>query len=194
MEMEALEVALGYDGRLRGRPEPVLIVAMFGVGADGAVLLDRALRQFTVTSGGPATIPLARDQRLLAKSSIPAAYSHLVVVGLALEEDGGADVATLYAGMSEPDAILSWPLSDIVPEPVTLAETIRHAQSVPPDARSVQLSRNHEDIGGACAVDDFIGASIIVLDAGKRHRSDWRMHFISDDERNDWTALLKICL
>lgn len=191
VEMEALEVALGFDGPLRGKPEPAIILAAFGVGPGETSLLGRALRRVRVPRVEPSTTPLSGGALQLMKFKVPAAYTHVVLVGLALEEDGGADVAELYASMSEPDAMLSWRLSEVVPVPVTLAEAAR-SLTVPPDARSVELSRDEEMVGAGCRSDEFIGAAIIVLDAGERHRSAWRMRFRSEDGRNDWTALLSV--
>ncbi len=149
LDLEALEVALGYDGPMRGKPEPAIILAAFGVGPNDTALLGRALRRVRVPAVEPSTTPLQDSEQELMKFKVPGSFSHLVIVGLALEEDGGADVAELYASMSDPDAIISWPLSDVVPEPVTLSEAAR-CLSTPPDARTVQLCRDGDEVGAGC--------------------------------------------
>ena len=56
VQVTALEMARGYDGVFRGKPEPNLIVAAYVVAGRSVVLAHRMLAQFSRPSRFPTTV------------------------------------------------------------------------------------------------------------------------------------------
>lgn len=158
---------------------------------DQISLLGRALRQLEVSGPYPKTLePRDKRERYLLKVSLPDAWTRLLVLGLAIEKDGGKDIEELFASLAEPRLLSSWSIPDVMPEPVSLAEAGMGALSTPPAATLVHLMRDGVTLEETCTRDDYVGCSFIVLDPKQRQEETWRFHFATDAGKNDWTALI----
>ena len=191
--LEAVELARGHDGFLRGRPEPVLLVAGFGVGGGEAFLLSRALRRVVVREPFPSvtTITGPTDCEVV-KARVPPECDRVVVLILAIEEDSGRDVEALYAELPSCELFSAWPLDERWPDPLGLEELARGPRTPPPRAQRVHLLSGGRDLREQCHADDWVGAALVVLERGGDAGVLWRYRFVSADGRNDWTALVRI--
>lgn len=169
------------------------MVAAFGIQSERAVLLGRALRRLFVSGNYPSVTELVdKKERLLFSVPVPGICQRILLLALALEEDGGGDVSALYGAFSRPEAITGWSLGELMPEPLTLVEAGSGALTEPPEASPVHLLSGGEYFNDRCRSDDWIGAAIIVLETGQQAKSQWRFHFVSEDRRNDWTGVFQI--
>ncbi len=194
-QLEAVEFVAGHDGFMRGKPEPVIILAAFGVNAQQIALLGRALRRPTVTEPYPSETKVRRvDERQLFDVPVPLEYDRVLLLGLAIEEDGGKDVAALYGALAAPEALTSWTLGELMPQPLTLGDAGLGILTTPPSARRVHLVRDGLYCSESCRSDDWVGAAVAVCEVNKARRQQWRFQFVSEDERNDWTAVFQVRL
>jgi hypothetical protein len=189
VDLEALEMARGYDGFLRGKPEPVVLVAVFLVAPAGTRLLARSLQRFHPASHMPC-VALPDTGRLLNVRTGAGAATSLLVLGVALEEDGGGDISRLYAVLERP-ADLHLRVLD-APLPQALEEHAAHAWAAPP-AR-VDVLVGGVDAGRSCASDKWVGAAVLVVPSATRATVEGRLHFTHGEGQNDWTARLTVRL
>jgi hypothetical protein len=179
-KLEALEVARGNDGWLRGNPEPVLLLAAGRIGPKGPHLESRHIARFPTPDVIPTTALPVDQLRLTADHR--GARSSFFLLALALEHDSGEDISRIYG------ALESLPRWSFVPhgpdpEPLDLGEACVRlggvATRIEPmlDGRHLTFEED-EMVGGA-----FIGAP-----THESKRATVRLHFLSPDEKNDWTA------
>lgn len=188
----SVEFASGHDGFLRGKPEPVIILAAFAISERQTSLIGRALRRVPVHEPYPSVTEITLiKERELFDVPVPEEYKRVLLMGLAIEEDGGRDVSELYGSLEVPETIASWSLGDAMPQPVTLGEAGVGDLSIPPKALAVHLIRDGVYLSETCSSDDWIGAAVVVLDVEQSRRQQWRFPFVSKDGRNDWTCVLE---
>ncbi|RLB52440.1 MAG: hypothetical protein DRJ42_14910 [Deltaproteobacteria bacterium] len=193
LAVTSIELARGYDGLLRGKPEPAFILALFSGGGASARLIARTIIEVPMHTvhGFPATVVLP-DRRVMSTSL--SADGPLLLLGLAVEVDSRELLQHLYARVEQPDRFHVWRTNDQTPAPLELAEMARGGAPSIPTAERLNLmwdDKNLETVGDAFG-DDYIGASAIVLRSPLGGRHAYRMHFSSADERNDWTMTLTI--
>jgi hypothetical protein len=187
IDIDSLELAKGHDGFLRGTPEPVIIVGAYVVDADGARVAGRALWHMERPTRFPCTVAPrgdGADKRL--RLTPPAA---LVVIAIAVEEDGGGDIQSLYAALEQVAAITVWPRHSDVPAPLHIDELARQMDTWR-EWRSIHAMIDGAHVGDTLNDDDWIGAAALVTPCVPRFRGAQRLHFVSDDGLNDWTAEL----
>jgi hypothetical protein len=210
LTVEGLEVARGYDGFLRGTPEPALLVAAFGkpapvAGSLGSAaapprLLGRALSRFTLDGPPPCRCAAPAGTALRVRIRTPMRVLLLVV---ALEEDGGEDVARSYARFEDLRMLTIWDGRSAIPDPCPVAdlfeatawsaswaEGMREESEMIP----VRVMAGGQDIGDACARDDYIASVALRLEIDSTMDRAVRAHTVSADEKNDWTALVRIAV
>lgn len=193
ISIDQFEVARAYDGPLRGRIEPRILLGAFHVRVGRAVLLGRALAAFTAPRQVPFQLVIERE---LIRASILQAGSSagtglIVLLALAIEEDSGKDVQRLYAELEHPERWTVWQTSSVVPEPRLLGDLPAPEANQEPAAESVQLLSG-EATPVVLQGDDFVDAVLVRITDELSPRSDWRFHFCSADGRNDWTAILRV--
>ncbi len=189
MRVHQLEMAKGYDGLLRGMPEPTMLLGIYRVDGGHARALGRYLYRF----GRPAEFPtkvmpkVASDEVLAFR---PSTDSRIVVLALAVEEDNGRGLQTLFAELEGADGVLAWTDDDVAPVPTHLQELC--GGQMPPDrAHRVHLMFGEHDPSRHLDGDDWIDANLLWTSiAIKRIRH--RLHFVSADGRNDWTAEVEL--
>jgi len=189
-EIEALDIALGHDGLLRGSPEPTLLFGLYSVDGDEVATHGRYLFRFE----RPASLPGKVAARERIKESVVVPWSEaarLVVVALAVEEDSGRGLQTLYAELENGDAIVAWLEDGSSLEPMHVPEL---AAALPSDRpHRIHLLFEDRDPSQQLRGDDWIGAGLVwaSLTPGRgRHR----LHFVAPDGRNDWTAELDLAV
>ncbi|MBI5490919.1 MAG: hypothetical protein HY905_26540 [Deltaproteobacteria bacterium] len=186
--LDAVELARGHDGFLRGKPEPALLFAAWSVGPASSRLLGRAARLLTVRGSFPCTtVP---DETLLLRAASSPGHDRVALLVAALEVDAGTDVKWLYAALGDPDAVSVWSEDAAAPEPSAVAEAARAA---PPAGASgpVRLLRGRVNVEDSCRRDEWVGACLLVRPIGAGETEE-RLRVVSADRRNDWTACLRL--
>jgi hypothetical protein len=195
VSIDALETARAHDGLFRGGVEVRLLVGVYHVRSNRVALVGRAL--WPVDAPGPAPFRVELDQgfsssRVVPSSSTPSGGMFVVLV-LALEEDSGRDVQSLYAELEQPAAWSVWDLEGQLPEPRSLEDLARLAPSEPPVPERVQLLFGATHLPARLVSDELVGALLVrISESMPSSPGDWRFHFQAPDGRNDWTALLHI--
>src|SRR5688572_33312256 len=98
-ELLSVEFAAGSDGLLRGHPDPVFLTAAFLIGDAGAVALGRGLNRLRPKGRYPFLMEL--EGEVVLDCRLPAGFERVLLLTIALEEDGGGDVASLYADLDK---------------------------------------------------------------------------------------------
>src|SRR5690606_18520383 len=128
LHLRRVEIALAYDGPLRGAPEPVLLFGVYRVADTDVTLLSRRAIALRVGSGVPETIEI-EDGHLGVH--IPSSQARrMLVLAIALEEDGGEGVRRMYAELEAPPSLEAWAVDAVMPRPLSLLEWAR--QEPPP--------------------------------------------------------------
>lgn len=183
VEVVSLEIAAGHDGLLRGKPEPVLLVAALWVGAT-ARTLGRAVVRFGPIGRYPC---VAEPDRPTSISGRAPSDGRLVVLALALEEDTSTDVARVYGLLESVEPLSFWVSGADVPAPVPLSALPLAPRGAEPIALAVHVLEGARDLGDRCRGDALLGAwAAGVPDDGGTH--ELRLRFRSADGKNDWTA------
>lgn len=190
LTLEALEIARGHDGFLRGKPEPALLVATYRTaGARPAALVGRLLLRAQVKTDMPCTVELGlRELRYEARFAVA---EQLLVLALSVEENGGEGVAALYAAFENPAQLLIYDTSDVVPSPLPLEHWAKR-ECRAPTARAVEVLLAGQSLAKLAASDQFIAASAFSVLADARSDESWRLPFVGRDERNAWTLLARM--
>lgn len=189
IDLESLELAKGHDGFLRGLPEPVIMLGAYLVDVGGMRVAGRALWRMERPTGFPCTVvPRGGGADKHLRLTPPAA---LVLLAVAVEEDGGRDIQGLYGALERVSAITLWPRHTDVPAPLHIDELAAEMKAWH-EWRSVHAMIDGDHVGDGLRDDDWIGAAAMVTPCVPRFRGAQRMHFASDDGLNDWTAELAI--
>ncbi|MCC6663749.1 MAG: hypothetical protein IT375_08400 [Polyangiaceae bacterium] len=195
VSIDELEAARAHDGTFRGDVELRLLVGVYHVRSGRAALIGRALWPVDAPGAAPFRIDVDHGlvtARVFAASSQPTEGMFVVLV-LALEEDSGRDVQSLYAQLEQPADWCVWDLGRSLPEPRSLAELAGLGPSEPPVPERVQLLFGADHVPARLESDELIGALLVrVPESRDPGPSDWRFHFQAPDGRNDWTAVLRI--
>jgi len=188
--LETLEVTRGHDGFLRGKPEPVLLVAAYRTnGVLPASLVSRLLLRARIEQDMPCRVELA--QRELRYDARFADEERLLLLVFAVEENGGEGVASLYAAFENPGQLLIYDASEAIPNPRTLEEWAKSECSAP-CARPIEVLLAGSALAEVTDSDQFIAASAFSVFAQARSDEAWRLPFLARDARNDWTLLLRM--
>ena len=192
VRLEQLELAKGHDGFLRGKPEPVIVLGIFFVESRRARLLSREILHFEVPEHFPATV--TRLSPLLPAKRYPHSQgAHLVLLALAIEEDSGRDIRDFYAMLERVDDIDIWLADGSMRAP-------RSLHRLPVDDRDwhrsqrVRVLLGGVEVAKSCRKDDWVDASLAVLATDRQRTTTRRMHFMSKNQRNDWTAQIHVAL
>jgi len=182
IEIKHLELARGHDGFLRGAPEPVLIVGAYLVEEDQVRVLARSVCRVPTPGRIPSTV-VPTEPEIVARWVHYQPPARVALLVLAIEEDGGDDVQSLYAALERHGELSVWPQSDTVPSPQALHELALG------QAR-VNVLIDDSDMSQSCASDEWVDAATLVVPAQSPQVLSRRLHLISADGRNDWTAEL----
>jgi len=192
LQLESVEFSAGHDGPWRGRPEPVFLFAIFGVNAEGITMLARERWTTHVRPPYPSVTKIPdSDTPPVLEAALPSLYTRALVLGLALEKDGGWDIAKLYQATATPEVFRAYFINEPVPDPLSLHELALGALSTPPRALNVHLLKDSAPLGKLCSSDDWVSAAALVLKL-PRGAVLWRFPFASEDKRNDWTAIVRV--
>jgi hypothetical protein len=194
IELTALELASGHDGLLRGMPEPVVLLGAFLLTDGQARSLGRVLVRTNQPAGRFPTVVTPTAQAALlgrGRAASGASGARIAVLAIALEEDSGKDVERVYAHLENGKALRVWALDDAVPHVTTLAELGASAPSEPPIAPRVGVLDEGADLRDLCKDDEMVGAALFLIGVN-RQEEGFRLHFVSSDRKNDWTAIVGV--
>ncbi len=190
LTVETLEVARGHDGFLRGKPEPVLLIAAYRAnGLAPALLVGRILVRAEVKSDMPCNVALGEQQ--LHYDARFAVTERIVVLVIAVEEDSGDGVQALYTALETPEQLLLYSAGDSVPAPRSLSDWAGNDCSAPaaPTVEVLSASTRLEELASS---DKYISAAAFSVSTQARTDEVWRLPFVSRDARNDWTLVLRM--
>lgn len=190
VRLQNLELARGYDGLLRGEPEPAVLVALYVVEAQRAQHLGRLCTRFQQPTRLPCVITPRETQEIKARVQHlqPALF---VGVAIAIEEDSGKDLRELYASLEQPEAISLWSETSQWPEPLLLNELTAPGPGLQMfDGAHILVDGEH--LSDRCQHDDLVAAIVFGVTGGQRYDSVQRLHFLSKGGLNDWTAVLRL--
>jgi hypothetical protein len=190
LSLEALEVARGHDGFLRGKPEPVVLVAAYRTnGPLPASLLGRSLVRARLQGELPCSVQLEEcELRCDARFAIA---ERILVLAFAVEENSGKGVASLYAAFEKPEQLLIYTAIESVPSPATLNEWAQ-SQCSAPAARPVEVLLRGASLEKVTGSDQFISACAFSVGTHTHSDDAWRLPFVGRDARNDWTLLTRM--
>jgi len=187
VEVQRFELARGHDHLLRGSPEPTLILAPYREMGGEVALVERKLLRLRSSGEYPERIECEGAE---LKVSVPRREEMtIVLLGLALEEDDGRGVQRVYGELEEPGAISVW-AEATEPDPMSLSLWMRTVPPRAPTTCRVHVLDAHGDLRDQRG-DDWIGGAICHIDPTVR-AEERRMRFLSTDDRNDWTAVLRV--
>ncbi len=190
--MHEVEFVKGHDGFLRGKPEPELIFAVYAQDEERISLLQSSRRQLVVAGAYPCVVEL--PNRLVVNSRVPRWATRIAIICLAVENDGGGDANLLATVLDEPSAWKTRARDSKIAAPFALDELSVLDPTPAPYAREVCLSYQGVDAGELCSKDDWIAASMVLLDARKATGETWIMRLRSDNGKNDWKAKVELRL
>jgi hypothetical protein len=190
VEIVETEIAKGYDGLLRGGPEPTIVLGLWAVGAAAATLVGRRVARMATPTTLPHTV---KSEAPVALSALVAKEStqRLVVLVLAIEEDDGRGVQEAYALMEGDETLTLLSSVGGHPHGGPMGPYARDATSPHGDPHAVHVEVEGIGIEESIKGDDWVGASACVLKV-ERFRQSLRFHVRSKDERNDWTVRLDV--
>ncbi len=188
--IDKLEVARGYDGFLRGGPDPVLVAGIYAVTDKETRLVGRSLHRFESKTQFPTEVKpnVTELPAVRVETDLPVRFLMLAIM---LEEDGGQDVQRLY-GAVEHQALLSVyeaEHSDV--DPVSLGAFSAKATSKAPTR--VEMLVEGQPASSACKSDKWIGAVGVVLESRALPAySLYRLPYLAPDRKNDWTLIVTL--
>jgi hypothetical protein len=192
VSVESLEISRGHDGLLRGKPEPVLLLAIYRIAEAGAAMLvGRLLRRMRVEQAPPCVLELSGAE--LRYDTRLRGNERFALLLLAVEEDDGDGVAALHARLEMPETLALWSSSEAVPAPCGLRDWGGVA-STAPAAEPVELLIDAVHARELGAGDDFVAACACCISARDRQDELWRMPLADADARNQWTATVRVRL
>lgn len=191
LRMEQLELAKGYDGLLRGAPEPTLVVAVFGATAEHVRLVGRFLYRFERPESFPCKVATREPSRESCVVGIQPG-ARLVLLAVAIEEDSGRGLQATYAALERADAIVVWGSEHGAPLPMHLGEL--DPQLMPLDlGHRVHVLVDGNDLATQASGDDWVDAVVLHSVPAFQNRRH-RLRFCAADGRNDWTAELLLAV
>lgn len=192
--LEAVAFRRGHDGFLRGKPEPVLLVAAYAVTGQTSCRLLASAQQAVAVKGGYPTVTDV-ELGLLFRANLPRrGAGRLVVLCLGVEHDKGSDIARLSRELGRADAWGLWAARSPFNVPFTLPELALLKPFQPPEAMPVQAEVHGVDLREFCQKDDWVGGAATLLDATRADDQVWDFPLVSDDGRNHWTARIRLVL
>lgn len=188
--VQGLEIARGYDGFLRGKPEPIVIVSAYVIQGSAVRTMGRSLHRFTPTRSFPSIVLPDVANPITARAGLDDDRTWFAIVALALEEDTGRSVQTLYGEVESHHALRVLPAAQDNPNLWSMTElSADHQMWRYP--QPVHLLIGDRDAANVCDSDKWIGAAAWLMEARRDPcLSDFRLHFQSRDRRNDWTAFV----
>jgi hypothetical protein len=191
LDVSGLEVALGHDGFMRGAPEPVLMFAVWARDGREARMVGREIYRFDVSGPFPRKFPVPKPGPLETRLKHAGALDFLIL-GAALESDGGHDIGRIYGALEREDRLALWPQPADHVEPLRIVELDRRGQSWSTPT-VVDLLVDDQLAAKTCQTDKWIGAVAWGVTPSPELRDRvFRLPFLAPDKRNDWTAFVTV--
>lgn len=201
--LQRVEIKTGHDGLLRGKPEPVILLAAYAIScpaapapatAGTAIFLGEAMARLRPSTPFPSQVAPLADVAIavdLRQVDAPAETGYLLILALALEEDSSVDVQRIYKQLTSPQSLFLWDGAANIPLPIPLAGAAQWMKQDTVGIYTVHLMNGAADVAEQCRGDNFIAAQGVVakLQTGPLA---CRLQFASADRRNDWVAWLQL--
>ena len=190
--LHEVEFVAGHDGFMRGKPEPELLFVAIAQDDERIALLQTSRRKLAIQGSFPCTAALAN--KLVINARVPRWAQHITLLCLGVENDGGKDVDLLAGALDDLSAWKTRATDSSIAAPFALNELSVLPPTQAPSALRVRVSYQGEDAGALCKKDDWIAASMVLLDATKPADNRWTMRLLSDDKKNDWKPKVELRL
>ncbi|MFO0665175.1 MAG: hypothetical protein U0174_14570 [Polyangiaceae bacterium] len=194
LTIEALEISRGFDGLLRGAPEPVLLVGLYEVRPNLEIcVLGRRVLRFSVDEKIPGSFVPRREPGSREKYVHRLTEGHVVaIVVLAIEEDAGTGLALLHAALEAPDALTFWEADSAIPNVRELPSLFAEAKGRDegPSLAPAHVLVGGLDVGKSCEGDDYVGAAVGSALVSANAHATFGARFLTPDGRNDWKVRL----
>ena len=190
--LHEVEFVAGHDGFMRGKPEPELLFVAIAQDEERICLLQTSRRKLAIQGSFPCTAALAN--KLVINARVPRWAQHITLLCLGVENDGGKDVDLLAGALDDLSAWKTRATDSSIAAPFALNELSVLPPTQAPSALRVRVSYQGEDAGALCKKDDWIAASMVLLDATKPADNRWTMRLLSDDKKNDWKPKVELRL
>jgi hypothetical protein len=192
--LSEVELTRGHDGLLRGSAEPSFVFGVYSIRPGEAQLVGREIVRLGTVSTYPIRLSLGRElvRRRLFRSSSDEARPTLAILAVAIEEDSGADVRTVFGELEHPELLSFWNPRVTMPEPRSLDEIAMSSTIDEPAAIPIGILREGRGLE-QIEHDDWIGAAIAFVRVEPMFRQvELRFAFAARDAKNDWTAVLRV--
>ena len=183
-----MERGRGYDGVLRGKPEPVVLLAAFDC-TDGT---PRPVHQHLVRFYRPHRIPgrveAKKQERHLSRTPLPRG-ANLALLAIAMEEDNGQGILNLYSVLRDHQQLIAWPTNqpDHFPCPLPAYAVGLGAEGV-----QTELMIDNDTLGDLCKGDNYVGTSVFFRRVDDRIKDVVTCRIVTEDRRNDWHLKLQL--
>lgn len=182
--VESLELKKARDGLFRGLPEPVILIAIYGVDAHGTHMLRVEKLAFKVTGQSADPLPWTHSPWL---HEVPAG-GHLAVLVVAMEEDSGDDIARVQTALQSPESLQLWRLDEEPRQRVTFAEANNADDAISPSPVDVENGRGAFSV--SCSWDKWVGACLWV-ESAPHEESVREARVRRRFKGNDWTMRVR---
>ena len=190
-EVLCLEIARGHDGFLRGDPEPVLIVAAYLLQGPFVQVVGRSLHRFQAHSPFPSNATAKERGLPSCTIELETELPRWVVLAIALEDDGGEDVQRVFGAVEHHAMMSVWATDQPEVDPLALSAIPEEPGWFPP--RPVNVLLEGRPAAATCRSDKWIGAVCWTMRGRERpERGRYRLPFLAENRKNDWTALVDI--
>lgn len=186
VELTAVEIACGHDGLLRGKPEPVVLLAAYHAASGRVSALARRMFRLRPGASFPCEVKPEGGVLLGPEAVLPLGGA-LVVLAVGIEEDTGDGLRAIYGALEDAASLRLWAADADMPAPLALTELPGALGA----ATRVHLVSGDLDARDLCRGDDYVGAAMIRLPAESCRARTERLHLVGPDRRNDWTALVR---
>lgn len=190
--LHEVEFVAGHDGFLRGKPEPELMFVAIAQDEERICLMQLSRRKLALSGKFPCVAEL--PNKLVINARVPRWTRQIALLCLAVENDGGKDIDLLATALDDLSAWKTRSTDSSIAAPFALDELSVLPPTPAPTAMKVRLSYQGEDAGSLCKKDDWIAASLVLLDAFKVASNTWTMRLLSDDRKNDWKPKVELRL
>lgn len=190
--LETLEFASAEAGFMQMTPDACFLIGAYVLRNGEIEALARAAYRRSVREGRPCTLR-ANDvlfDVVLSPQELPL---RALLFVLAIEENGGRDVASVYRDLLEPEAFRIWSARDKVPNPLQVREWFRDESDASGrcGSEAVDVLYHDEPIADRLSSDSWVGAAaaqFIFVERGEFRAG--RFHVVSEDRGNDWLVQL----
>ena len=191
ISLSAVEIVRAFDRILFGSPEPTFLLGVYAVTDGRAHLLSRTLYRVPTPTDLPCMLPPIPSEPMELSVRHSARLDYVLLM-MALEKDRGTDVRRLYGLLEHHEHLAVWSSQSHDVQPLHIEQTPLAATELRRPTR-VHVIADGDDSATSCGDDKWVGAVVCVVPSGGPAEGDeFRFPFLSEDRKNDWTAIVHV--